>query len=156
MNNDYQQPGQNEFHQNVFGSMPPPSSKDSSRGFAIASLCLGIASFICFCCCSCALAFFTFVSPVCAILSIVFACIARSRNQSKMPGMAIAGMILSIIFLVLFALLIGFVLVIAANADAVMEWLEAFVYENTGMTMEEFMNSEYYQSYYGDYYAQFE
>ena len=73
-----------------------------------------------------------------------------------MPGMAIAGMILSIIFLVLFALLIGFVLVIAANADAVMEWLEAFVYENTGMTMEEFMNSEYYQSYYGDYYAQFE
>ncbi len=59
---------------------------DNSRGFAIASLVLGIVSF--FCC-----------GSVCSILGLIFGIISRKR-KSVNNGMATAGIVLSIISLV--------------------------------------------------------
>lgn len=59
---------------------------DNSRGFAIASLVLGIVSF--FCC-----------GSVCSILGLIFGIISRKR-KSENNGMATAGIVLSIISLV--------------------------------------------------------
>ena len=60
---------------------------DNSRGFAIASLVLGILSF--FCC-----------GTVCSILGLVFGIISRKKNPVN-NSMATAGIVLSIIALVL-------------------------------------------------------
>lgn len=63
--------------------------QDNSRGFAIASLILGIVSF--FCC-----------GSVCSILGLIFGIISRKRKPQN-NGMATAGIVLSIIALVLWA-----------------------------------------------------
>ena len=83
---------QNPFESSaVFGGeQVPPSAK--TNGFAVASLVLGIVSLLSVCCCSCIL-------PVTAILSIVFA--AVSKKGEPMNGMAIGGLVCSIVALVL-------------------------------------------------------
>ena len=65
---------------------------------AIASLVLGILSFVLICCCC--------VSPILSILAIVFAFVAKSKNGGKMPGMATAGLVLGIVFWAVFIILL--------------------------------------------------
>ena len=60
---------------------------DNSKGVAIASLVLGIASFLC-------------CGTVCSILGLVFGIISRKKNPVN-NSMATAGIVLSIIALVL-------------------------------------------------------
>lgn len=79
----------------------------SGRNFAIASLVLSIVSFVC---CG---------NTLCAILGIIFGAISRSR-QKENNGMATAGLVISIIVLVL-----GIVFTIIAAATGM---LEAFLY----------------------------
>ena len=76
--------------------MMPPEQKQS-KGFAIASLVLGIASIVCCC--------LDVVSVVCAILAIVFAVLSR-RQLGEFHGMAIAGLICGIVGLALSVYLI--------------------------------------------------
>lgn len=85
-NNNYnqQQGYQNGYNQPQQYYQEPA---DNSKGFAIASLVLGILSF--FCC-----------GTVCSILGLVFGIISRKKNPVN-NSMATAGIVLSIIALVL-------------------------------------------------------
>lgn len=74
-----------------------------TNGYAVAALVLGIVAFVFLCCC------FP-VSPVAAILSLVFAAISR-RDTEKKDSQATVGMVLSIISLVLVVALVAFVVI---------------------------------------------
>ena len=89
-------------------NLQPPGH---AKGYAIASLALGIASLVCVCCCCGAL---FFVGIPAGILAIVFAVLSRRDQGGKFSGMAIAGLILGIIGLIL--CLICCVLYIQFNA----------------------------------------
>ena len=105
---------QNPFESSaIFGGeqTPPPAKRN---GYAIASLVLGIVSLVSSCCCSCIL-------PVTAILSIVFA--AVSKKGEPMCGMAIGGMVCSIVALVL---LVISVVLLLLNPAYVAEFEESF------------------------------
>lgn len=95
MNYDYQPPYENGFSTQL---QPPPPVKKDGNGFAIASLVLGILSIPLLCCCA--------LSIISAVLSIVFAFVARSK-AGKMPTMAKVGMILAIIVIVFAVFFIG-------------------------------------------------
>ncbi len=62
--------------------------KSKSRGFAVASLVLGILSVVCCC--------FLYVTLAMAILSIIFAIVSR-RKMGYFDPLALAGLILGII-----------------------------------------------------------
>lgn len=79
---------------------------ESGKNFAIASLVLGIVSF--FCC-----------GTICSILGIIFGVISKQR-QKENNGMATAGIVLSII-----ALVLGIVFSIIAFATGL---LDAYTY----------------------------
>ena len=125
-----------------FDPVPPAEEKKEGRGFAIASLGLGIVSlFTCCCCCLCNL---LFVPLICGILAIVFAVVSKNRSSDKkMSGMAIAGLILGIIGVVICVLLIGFILFIP---DA---FTEDFLKEYESVIREE-MGDEFYEEYFGE------
>ena len=59
-----------------------------STGFAIASLVFGILSILGSCCC---------IGGLFSILGIIFGCLQKKDESDKKPGMAIAGIITSII-----------------------------------------------------------
>ena len=88
---------------------PPP--QNNAKGYAIASLSLGIAS-VCvgfLCCC---FAVFIVLAGICGVLAIVFAIVAKHEADGKMPNMALAGLVLGIIGIVLCILLLLFAFVI--------------------------------------------
>lgn len=89
-NNQYNQPYQydpNQQNNQPYQYPQYQEQPESGRNFAIASLVLGIISF--FCC-----------GTICSILGIVFGVISKQR-QKENNGMATAGIVLSIITLVL-------------------------------------------------------
>lgn len=90
-NNQYNQPYQYPQYQDI----PEPG-----KNFAIASLILSIVSIVC---CG---------NTICAILGIVFGVISRQR-QKENNGMATAGIVISIITLVLG--IIGIIFAVAAG-----------------------------------------
>ena len=69
-----------------------------AKGYSIASLSLGIAAIFVCCCCCCLF----FLGGLCGVLAIIFAILARRDNGGKMPGMALAGLIIGIIGILLF------------------------------------------------------
>ncbi|NUT10256.1 MAG: DUF4190 domain-containing protein [Nonomuraea sp.] len=74
-----------------YGTQPP---RPPGSGLATASLVLGVASpFLVFVC---------FTGVLTAILSIVFGCVALAKRVGK--GRAIAGIVISVLSLVLFAI----------------------------------------------------
>ena len=95
MNYDYQSPYENESSTQL---QPPPPVKKDGSGFAIASLVLGILSIPLMCCCV--------GSIIAAVLSIVFAFVAKSKS-GKMPTVAKVGMIISIVVIVLAIFFVG-------------------------------------------------
>lgn len=85
-----------EFSNN-FDPFQPQSPSHTGKGFAIASLVLGIVG-ICSCCCC-----IYWLNLIFGTLAIVFAIVAaRTSKGKKMPGLAIAGLILGIIAVILF------------------------------------------------------
>ena len=117
MNQNFDYTPQNDqqpFGQYNFPQVPQPP-KGSSKGFAVASLCLGIAS-LCLCC-----ACYYLMLPL-SILGFIMALLAKRNNGGKMPGMAVAGMILSIVAFVLFVFIIVMEILILAIPEA--EWVE--------------------------------
>ena len=71
---------------------PVENYEENGRGFAIASLVLGIVSF--FCC-----------GAICSIIGIILGCVSRSKQKEK-NAMATAGIVLSIISLAFWAVYI--------------------------------------------------
>ena len=108
---------------------PPPSPQDNAKGYAVASLVLGIAS-VCvgfLCCC---LDFIAIVAAgILAVLAIVFAMLAKKRAEGQMPGKAKAGMILGIIGLVLCVLLVLLIIAVLSNIEAIEEFYRELGYE---------------------------
>ncbi len=76
------------------------ASQKYSEGFAVASLVLGIIGTVCATvCCCCYL-----ISGLLGVLAIVFAILSKKQTGNKLCGKAIAGLVLGIIAIVLFAL----------------------------------------------------
>lgn len=84
-NNDYNQQ-QNEAGSYAFQNVI--DAKSSNRGFAIASLVLGILSIVCCC--------LTYVGLAMAIMAVVFAIVSRGKMGYFDP-LALTGLILGII-----------------------------------------------------------
>lgn len=95
----YQQPYQQQYYQQPMYQQPM-TNVDPGKGFAIASLVLGIVSFLCF-------------PAITGVLGIIFGGIARSKG-SRSP-MAIAGIVCGVIGIILWIILI--VLQIALGWD---------------------------------------
>lgn len=96
----HSEPAQSSTPDTVYSSEPVYSSNQGaeetfSTGFAIASLIFGILSILGSCCC---------IGGLFSILGIVFGCLQKKDESDKKPGMAIAGIITSIIGL-LFSLI---------------------------------------------------
>lgn len=133
MNNqfDYSNPNEQPPFMQSFDTMSPTPNKNG-KGFAIASLCLGIAS-VFFCCCCCCL---YYVAIITGVLAIVFAFLSKNANNGKLSGMAIAGLILGIIAIVLF-LMLAFLEFSGMMEEILRETIE----ETYGMSYEDFMES---------------
>lgn len=80
------------------------NTTETPKGFAIASLVMGIGGILTSCCCG--------VGTIFCILGIIFGCIQQKDQNGQKPGMAIAGIITSIVGLLLSVLaILYFVLV---------------------------------------------
>lgn len=95
-NNNYQnvqpaqnvQPGVNPYMApNAYGA--PVNNANPNNGFAIGSLICGIVGILCCCCCG--------GGTVIGIVGIILAVVSRGKNGGKMSGLAIAGLVCSII-----------------------------------------------------------
>ena len=119
-------------YQNQGFGFAPQQPEANGKGYAIASLCLGIASvfFTCICCC------LYYVAIVTGILAIIMACISKSKNGGKMSGMAIAGLILGILGIILFLVMVVFEAFVFTE-EFIAESFEEFY----GMPYEDFMES---------------
>ena len=99
MNENFVETQAETIKEETIGTVPPQATvvdtsvqkKDNSKGMAIASLVLGIVSF--FCC-----------GPISAVVGIVLGVISR-KNKPNENGMATAGIILSVIALILWVVL---------------------------------------------------
>lgn len=86
--------GGNEFNGGNFDYTPQQPQKDPGHGLAIASLVLGIISLLSCCC--------VYLSVIVGVVGVVLAIISKNKsNTGKMETMALAGMILSIVGIVL-------------------------------------------------------
>lgn len=99
----YNQPVGNAYQQQQYASYEQPSGK----GFAIASLVLGIVS-VCTCCGG--------LLP--SVLGLIFGIISKSK-QSENNGMAIAGIILSSIGIVISLIFIAMMIIGGAQGENV-------------------------------------
>lgn len=128
MNQDfqYQQPEGEQFQ--GFEAVPPAPESRAYKGFGIASLVLGILS-VCTCCCCCGI---FFLPLICGILAIVFAVISMKKAPDrKMPGIAVAGIVLGAVGILLSLLLFAFSLVMFTSEDFWVEY-EALMREELG------------------------
>jgi len=137
---DYTQP----VSYNVEGYTPVEPEK-KKNGYAIAALVLGIVALVFACCCSCCF----LIIPVLAVIGIVMAVLSKSQSDGVMTGKAKAGMILSIIALVLFVIYIVIYGIFLANP----EMLDPFFEEEYGMTFEEWLVYEEPYEYEGEGYT---
>ena len=135
MNSQYPYTPQNEqppYYNQSFAN--PPSEKNPARGMAIAALITAIASTV-LSCCTCGL------SIIGLIVAIVLAIVAKKRAGGKMPGQALAALIISIVALALLRLIFG--LIFLTEGLAYLEDPQAYMdnlFQDTyGMTYEEFM-----------------
>lgn len=122
MNAQPQNAGQYQYadnNANVY--QPVQSSQDAPKGKAIASLVLGIVSLLSGCCC-------TYLGIILGIISIVMACLYKKSNNGKMGGMATAGMICSILSIVICVVCIA--LVFAGLVDTT--WLTDALQDQLG------------------------
>ncbi len=140
MNQDFNyQPQNNDFsyQQNTFN--PAPTPKGHAKGYAVTSLILGIAAifFCCLCCC------FYYPAIILAIVSIVMAFLAKRDNGGKMPGMAIAGLILAIIGILLFIAIFAIETTLSSmTTEELAAMLDPLFEDAYGMSFEEYMNSQ--------------
>lgn len=85
-----QNPQENPYMQQNYGSVQPPRQKGNGIGFGIASLALGIASVFLFGCC---------VNYITAVLAVIFGVLQMVKNRQK--GMAVAGIVTACVSILL-------------------------------------------------------
>ncbi|MDE6434684.1 MAG: DUF4190 domain-containing protein [Lachnospiraceae bacterium] len=78
-----------DFYTNSYSN----TTTETPKGFAIASLVMGILGILSSCCCG--------LGTIFCILGIIFGCVQQKDENDKKPGMAIAGLITSGIGLLL-------------------------------------------------------
>lgn len=147
MNYDYHfTPDNNGNNQSGSGMPPvdmtPPANK--GHGLAVASLILGIVSIVFLlllilpgtvgmCCCC--------IGPITSIVGIILAIVSKVK-AGRMEGMARAGLILSIVALVIFVVFIAVCIYIGVqfvtNPDSELsQWLDKKYYDATGESLRE-------------------
>lgn len=136
--NDFNFEAQNTFYIEQPES-DPSQSPNKAKGVSLASLLLGIGAIFCACIC-CVL---YPLSIVLAILSIVFACVAKKKSNGKMPGMARLGLILAILAIVCFLLVVCLEVYISTLSD---EEFAAMFESIFGIRLEDFI-AEYERSF---------
>lgn len=93
--------------------------------YATAALILGIIALVTGCCCCCCCVFA--IGGACGVAAIVLAILARHSNNGKMPGKAVAGLILGIIAIILCILfLVVWIIGLAGSTDTPEEMQEYF------------------------------
>ena len=125
------------FVNDVFGSSQPPQNQGHAKGYAITSLILGIASIFCTCICCC----LYYIAILLSVLSIVMAVLAKRDNGGKMPGMAIAGLILAILGLLMFLVMIAFEIFLNTIPEEQLHQYLREYFESLGMDYDEFLAS---------------
>ena len=126
---------QSSFGQYNFQPTPPPAGH--AKGYAIASLCLGIGAVFCTCCCFC----LYYIAIVLSIISIVMAFLSRRDNGGRMSGMAVAGLILAIIGILCFlCCLVVELSIFSLPESELYEIINQAFEENYGMSFEEYLN----------------
>lgn len=83
------------------------NTTETPKGFAIASLVMGIGGILTSCCCG--------VGTIFCILGIIFGCVQQKDQNGQKPGMAIAGIIISIVGLLLSVLAILYFVIVGAT-----------------------------------------
>lgn len=106
--------GGNNYENRGYSFQTIMDIKSRNRGFAIASMVLGIFSVIC--CCS------TIVALITATLSIIFAIVSRVR-MGYFDGMAVAGLVLGIVG---FVFAVSMLLLDAFFTEKFLEWLQIY------------------------------
>ncbi|MBQ5612464.1 MAG: hypothetical protein IIU88_01990 [Clostridia bacterium] len=104
---------------------PQGAEKESPRAYAYAALALGLLSLFCCCC--------YYAAGAVAVLSIVFACLAKKRNGGKLPTPALVGLILAILGLLLFLCMIGLEIYLASLPTEELERLLQSYFDAIGM-----------------------
>ncbi len=103
----------NQYNNGGFSYQTVMEMKSRNRGFAIASMILGILSILCCC--------FTYIGIALSIIAIVFAVVSRVR-MGYFDGMAIAGLVLGIIG---FVFGVSILIIDIAFTEQLEAWLEA-------------------------------
>ena len=135
---DYTPQNDSAFVNDVFGSSQQPQKPQGhAKGYAITSLILGIASVFCTCVCCC----LYYVAILLSIISIVMAFLAKRDNGGKMPGMAVAGLILAIVGLLIFLVMIALEIFLnTIPEDQLNQYLRDY-FESIGLDYDEFLAS---------------
>lgn len=115
------------YSQNVYGQDRQPQS----NGFGIASMVLGILALVFFCAC---------INIPLAIVSIIFAVIHINRKTGS-TGFAIAGIVTSVISMILTAVMIVFLNVAGFAVSSLMSA------ETLPYIMEDYYGDEFYDYY---------
>ncbi len=120
---------QNGFDYNSGGQQPlytqAASFQDEitpKNGFAIASLVLGILSILC--CCQ------PMIGGICSILALIFSIVSRKQN-GRFNGLSIAGLVLAIIGLLLFAYMLVCEILVIMFPELIEDYLKEL--ENMGV-----------------------
>lgn len=96
----------------AFDPVPPTEGKQNAgRPFAIASLVCGILGVLSCCCC------IYLFNLILGTLAVVFSIVATKKSK-KMPGLAIAGLILGILALIIFLCMFAFEAWISSLSEA--------------------------------------
>ncbi len=112
-------PSWNDIPYTYTEAQTPPHKEATPNPLATASLVLGIVTWAgLILCCGC-------FSPITAILAIIFAAI--SRENKKMTGQGIAGLVLGIVFLSLLLLLLIDIILGGLYVSSVIETEETIV-----------------------------
>ena len=107
----YTSPGSNSTASNtyVYNDTIVTTSDETSTGFGIASLVMGIISIFASCCCGLGLLF--------SIMGIIFGCLQPKDAYGKKPGIAIAGIVLSSVAILFSIIAIIYFMAVGTFAD---------------------------------------
>ena len=135
--------GNNMNYQNNTYQQPVPAQP--GKGFGIASMVLGIIALL-ITLLSCCLPFLLILSGLLGLLSIVFGIIAIAKKRGK--GMGIAGLICSVVGLLLAIAILIFSILMGAGLMAMPAFMEEY---------EDYYYDDYYYDYdYDDYYYDYD
>lgn len=98
----YNQQQYGQYQQPMQYQQPAQEANGEGRGLAIASLVLGIVSFLC-------------CGSVCSIIGLILGIVSRSK-QKENNGMAVAGIVLSAVALVIWGIYIAYAIISSGSS----------------------------------------